>query len=76
MPKKSRQEKDYPMAVQQRYQSEMDELGATNALPRDDEFDLKKTSSRTRYGSWGDEQTYTVVKPGGNCPSNTPKDKR
>ena len=57
---------DYPMMVQKRYPNCMDELGETNACPRDTEYDLKPTYSRTRIGSWGDERTFTVVKEGNN----------
>jgi hypothetical protein len=39
-------------------------LSEANAYPRVTEFDLKPVMSRTRFGSWGDEGTFEVVKKG------------
>jgi hypothetical protein len=55
--------KDMPQTEQQRYPVEGD-LGYTTAIPRCEEYDLEKVSSRTRFGSWGDECTFKVPKPG------------
>jgi hypothetical protein len=57
---------DMPQTMQARY-SQPGDLGETNAIPRCEEFDLEPVTSRTRIGSWGDEQTFRVPKKG-NCP--------
>ena len=36
----------------------------STAVPRCTEFDLSPAYSRTRIGSWGDEQTFKVNKRG------------
>lgn len=58
---------DMPQTEQRRYSHPGSDLGSTNACPRDTEYDLVPVTSRTRFGSWGDEDTHKVVKKG-NCP--------
>lgn len=53
-----------PQTVQEKYEVPGVDASPTNACPRCTEHDLVKTPSRTRIGSWGDEQTFTVVSPG------------
>ena len=53
-----------PQTEQCKYAQPGSDLGATNAIPRCEEHDLSETRSRTRIGSWGDEQTFTVTKRG------------
>jgi hypothetical protein len=55
---------DTPMPEQTFYPNSQENLQKTNAIPRSTEYDLQKTTSRTRIGSWGDEQTFTVEKKG------------
>lgn len=55
---------DMPQTEQRRYPTTDSDLGATTAIPRSEEYDLEKVSSRTRFGSWGDECTFKVPKPG------------
>lgn len=40
------------------------DLSAVNSKARCMSHDLEETSSRTRIGTWGDECTFTVAKPG------------
>lgn len=53
-----------PFTQQRQYPQPCSDLGATTAVPRSTEFDLKPTHSRTRIGSWGDEQTFHVERRG------------
>ena len=55
---------DTPMPEQTFHPNCQENLQYTNAIPRSTKFDLKKTPSRTRIGSWGDEQTFTVEERG------------
>lgn len=52
-----------PTTVQQKFPNGMD-TSPSNAVPRCKEHDLSPTASRTRIGSWGDEQTFTVARRG------------
>ena len=40
------------------------DLSEENSKARCKDYDLQPTYSRTRIGSWGDEQTFTVPKRG------------
>jgi hypothetical protein len=57
---------EMPTTEQQRFHVDGSDLGSTNAVPACTEYDLEKVPSRTRFGSWGDEQTFKVPKRG-NC---------
>ena len=54
---------DMPFTVQRRFPS-TEALGESNAIPRSTEHDLEPVTSKTRIGSWGDEQTFRVPKKG------------
>ena len=56
---KKQKSTNMPQTEQKRFQVPGD-LGSTNAVPRCTEHDLTPSSSRTRIGSWGDEQTFDV----------------
>jgi hypothetical protein len=58
MAKKKDESGNFPIPAQQFYDQPGTELGATNAKPRDEEFDL--------VPSWKDEGTSRVVKKGNN----------
>ena len=66
---KKKQSTEIPQTEQKRYSEPVRglELGEANAIPRCTEYDLEFVPSRTRIGSWGDEQTFKVPKKG-NCP--------
>ena len=56
---------DMPSPVQEKFPiAGVPELSEANVYPRCTEFDLKPVASRTRIGSWGDEQTFEVTKRG------------
>lgn len=57
---------EMPCVEQKRFHVDGSDLGSTNAVPRCTEYDLEPVMSRTRIGSWGDEQTHKVAKRG-NC---------
>lgn len=40
------------------------DLSEVNSKAESHEYDLRDTYSRTRIGSWGDEQTFTVGRRG------------
>lgn len=65
MKKKATKSTEIPQTEQRRYPVPGLELGETTAIPRDTNYDLMPTYSRTRY--MNDEQTFQVVKKG-NCP--------
>lgn len=63
--KKRSKPTEYPQAVQRRYPVPGSDLGFTNAVPRDTEFDLIPAPSRQRmWGAKPDEQTFQVIKRG------------
>ena len=66
MPKKKKDE-EMAYTEQRFYPNPMEELGKTNAIPRDTEFDLEPCPSRTHFLRC-DEQTFKVVRRG-NRPS-------
>jgi hypothetical protein len=55
---------DMPETRQKRYPMKGEDTSPSTAIPHNTEFDLEKVYSRTRIGSWGDEQTFHVVKKG------------
>ena len=55
---------EMPQTEQCKYEVPGVDASPTTALPPCTEYDLVFTPSRTRIGSWGDEQTFTVVSLG------------
>ena len=53
-----------PQTIQDKFPDPGLDTSPNNNRPRSMEFDLMPTYSRTRLGSWGDEQTHTVVRRG------------
>lgn len=53
-----------PQTVQVKRPLVGQDLSEVNSKARCTDHDLDKTPSRTRIGSWGDECTFTVNKPG------------
>lgn len=57
--------KEMPSPEQKRYPVEgQPDVGETNHCPRTTKYDLRPEYSRTRVGTWGDEQTFCVVEKG------------
>ena len=55
---------NYPTTKQEKFTYGGTDTQPSTAVPRSTEFDLRDTYSRTRIGSWGDEQTFTVSRRG------------
>lgn len=53
-----------PQTEQPKFDKPGSDLCSGTAVPRCTEHDLQFTPSRTRIGSWGDEQTFTVPRRG------------
>jgi hypothetical protein len=56
--------KNMPQTRQERFPVAGVDTSPANGVPRCTEHDLKPAHSRTRIGSWGDEQTFEVTGTG------------